>query len=110
MGGNFHQTHALFLLCQKLSEVLQLLHSPIVTCHNDLLCKNIILDTVEGTKTINFIDYEYAGANYRGYDIGNHFCEFAGETPPRSLTLLSLFTMLLFVCLCSLSPYGTCRA
>ncbi|KAG2398966.1 ethanolamine kinase [Vigna angularis] len=25
-----------------------------------------------------FIDYEYASYNYRGYDIGNHFAEYAG--------------------------------
>ncbi|KAF7838689.1 putative ethanolamine kinase [Senna tora] len=24
------------------------------------------------------IDYEYASYNYRGYDIGNHFAEYAG--------------------------------
>ena len=24
------------------------------------------------------IDYEYGGANAAAYDIGNHFCEFAG--------------------------------
>lgn len=22
------------------------------------------------------VDYEYAGFNYRGYDIANHFCEW----------------------------------
>jgi len=25
-----------------------------------------------------FIDYEYASYNYRGYDLGNHFAEYAG--------------------------------
>ena len=27
---------------------------------------------------VYFIDYEYASYNYRGYDIGNHFAEYAG--------------------------------
>ncbi|RXM97234.1 Ethanolamine kinase 1 [Acipenser ruthenus] len=27
---------------------------------------------------VKFIDYEYAGYNYQGFDIGNHFNEFAG--------------------------------
>jgi choline/ethanolamine kinase len=26
---------------------------------------------------INFIDFEYAGYNHRGFDLGNHFCEYA---------------------------------
>lgn len=37
-----------------------------VLCHNDLLSKNILID---GDK-INFIDFEYASANYQGFDIG----------------------------------------
>ena len=28
--------------------------------------------------TLVFVDYEYGGWNYRGFDIGNHFCEYAG--------------------------------
>lgn len=27
---------------------------------------------------MKLIDFEYAGPNYLAYDIGNHFCEFAG--------------------------------
>jgi hypothetical protein len=27
---------------------------------------------------VHFIDYEYGNYSYRGFDIGNHFCEFAG--------------------------------
>eukprot|EP01135_Chromosphaera_perkinsii_P009912 Nk52_evm5s1967 gene=Nk52_evmTU5s1967 len=52
------------------------LKSPVVFAHNDLLCKNILYDNT--TDTVNFIDYEYGTYNYRGFDIGNHFCEFAG--------------------------------
>uniref|UniRef100_A0A8D0G6Y5 ethanolamine kinase n=1 Tax=Sphenodon punctatus TaxID=8508 RepID=A0A8D0G6Y5_SPHPU len=59
-----------------MKEFLSQLGSPIVLCHNDLLCKNIIYRETEGD--VRFIDYEYAGYNYQAFDIGNHFNEFAG--------------------------------
>ncbi|XP_070934719.1 ethanolamine kinase 2 isoform X3 [Macaca nemestrina] len=59
-----------------LKEHLSQLESPVVFCHNDLLCKNIIYDSIKGH--VRFIDYEYAGYNYQAFDIGNHFNEFAG--------------------------------
>ncbi|XP_041113370.1 ethanolamine kinase 1-like [Polyodon spathula] len=58
-----------------MKERLSGLGSPVVFCHNDLLCKNIIFNERGNVK---FIDYEYAGYNYQGFDIGNHFNEFAG--------------------------------
>ncbi|XP_048124431.1 ethanolamine kinase 1 [Alosa alosa] len=59
-----------------LKQSLSGLGSPVVLCHNDLLCKNIIYSQTGGN--VKFIDYEYAGYNYQAYDIGNHFNEFAG--------------------------------
>ncbi|XP_077324843.1 ethanolamine kinase 1 [Lithobates pipiens] len=59
-----------------MKDVLSSLGSPVVLCHNDLLCKNIIYNEKRGD--VQFIDYEYAGYNYQAYDIGNHFNEFAG--------------------------------
>ncbi|XP_065837291.1 ethanolamine kinase 1-like isoform X2 [Oscarella lobularis] len=59
-----------------LKETLIPLGSPVLFCHNDLLIGNIILN--ESAGKVSFIDYEYAGYNYRGFDIANHFCEFAG--------------------------------
>ncbi|OCT87982.1 ethanolamine kinase 1 isoform X4 [Xenopus laevis] len=59
-----------------MKEVLSNLQSPVVLCHNDLLCKNIIYNEKRGD--VQFIDYEYSGYNYQAYDIGNHFNEFAG--------------------------------
>uniref|UniRef100_A0A8C9W607 ethanolamine kinase n=2 Tax=Scleropages formosus TaxID=113540 RepID=A0A8C9W607_SCLFO len=59
-----------------LQQSLSVLGSPVVLCHNDLLCKNIIYNEAAGN--VKFIDYEYAGYNYQAYDIGNHFNEFAG--------------------------------
>ncbi|NXT33528.1 EKI2 kinase, partial [Pelecanoides urinatrix] len=59
-----------------MKETLSQLGSPIVLCHNDLLCKNIIYDGTQ--EHVRFIDYEYTGYNYQAFDIGNHFNEFAG--------------------------------
>lgn len=60
------------------------LQSPVCFCHNDLLYGNVMYDADRGT--ISFIDYEYGGYNYRGYDIGNHFTEWCFDyrcnTPP----------------------------
>ncbi|NXP59223.1 EKI2 kinase, partial [Chloropsis cyanopogon] len=86
-----------------MSESLPRLGSPVVLCHNDLLCKNIIYDGTRGlcaslghppgvsplspaltaagfalAERVRFIDYEYTGYNYQAFDIGNHFNEFAG--------------------------------
>ncbi|CAH2221262.1 ethanolamine kinase 2 [Pelobates cultripes] len=63
-----------------LKKYLPTLESPIVLCHNDLLCKNVIYNEEEGH--VRFIDYEYTGYNYQAYDIANHFNEFAGVSEP----------------------------
>nr|KAG5687928.1 hypothetical protein BaRGS_014377 [Batillaria attramentaria] len=66
-------------LQKELDEILQQLRAlnmPVVFSHNDLLLKNIIYD--EEKDEVHFIDYEYAFLNYEAYDIGNHFCEYAG--------------------------------
>lgn len=59
-----------------MQDTLSQLGSPVVLCHNDLLCKNIIYDRTR--EYVHFIDYEYTGYNYQAFDIGNHFNEFAG--------------------------------
>ncbi|NXU98859.1 EKI2 kinase, partial [Cettia cetti] len=59
-----------------MEQALPQLGSPVVLCHNDLLCKNIIYDRTR--ERVRFIDYEYTGYNYQAFDIGNHFNEFAG--------------------------------
>ena len=61
---------------ETLETHLKQLSSPVVFCHNDLLLKNIIYNTEK--KNVTFIDFEYADYNYQAFDIGNHFCEFAG--------------------------------
>jgi thiamine kinase-like enzyme len=67
--------------------------STIVFCHNDLLAANIMInndntvDSVTTTTqphdniTIQLIDFEYGGYNYRSFDIANHFNEYAGGPP-----------------------------
>jgi ethanolamine kinase len=55
--------------------------SPVVICHNDLLSGNILLEHAsEGTPSprLHLIDFEYAAYNPRGFDIGNHWNEWAG--------------------------------
>ncbi|XP_060579167.1 ethanolamine kinase 1-like [Ruditapes philippinarum] len=55
---------------------LEALNSPVVFCHNDLLLKNIIYNEEKGC--VYFIDHEYAMFNYEHFELGNHFCEYAG--------------------------------
>ncbi|KAJ2709376.1 hypothetical protein H4R19_004285 [Coemansia spiralis] len=75
----FRKHFSLDMLRAELAEVERLAalaDSPVVFSHNDLLSGNIILDA-SNTK-VSFIDYEYANYNYRGFDIANHFNEYAG--------------------------------
>ncbi|KAJ3349135.1 hypothetical protein HDU83_000756 [Entophlyctis luteolus] len=50
--------------------------SLVVFSHCDLLTGNIIYNAAQDK--VDFIDYEYGSYNFRGFDIGNHFCEHAG--------------------------------
>lgn len=72
----------------SLHEKLLTLNSPVVFAHNDLLLGNVIY--TETLNRVTFIDYEYAGYNYQGFDIGNHFTEFAGRNYVTFSFLLSL--------------------
>ncbi|MCB9760105.1 MAG: phosphotransferase [Alphaproteobacteria bacterium] len=47
-----------------------------VLAHNDLLSGNILLN--EATGEVRLIDYEYGACSYAGFDLANHFCEYAG--------------------------------
>jgi ethanolamine kinase len=60
----------------ELKRKINALNSPVVFCHNDIQIGNIIYNDEQDS--VMFIDYEYGGVSYRGFDIGNHFCEFAG--------------------------------
>ncbi|KAM4618594.1 choline/ethanolamine kinase isoform 2-T2 [Polymixia lowei] len=53
--------------------------SPVVFCHNDVQEGNILkLEDRDHTSTerLMLIDFEYSSYNYRGFDFGNHFCEW----------------------------------
>nr|XP_061813091.1 choline kinase alpha-like [Nerophis lumbriciformis] len=62
-----------------LKSLLESTHSPVVFCHNDCQEGNILLlkDRHQSDKQkLMLIDFEYSSYNYRGFDIGNHFCEW----------------------------------
>uniref|UniRef100_A0A7N6C2H8 ethanolamine kinase n=1 Tax=Anabas testudineus TaxID=64144 RepID=A0A7N6C2H8_ANATE len=59
--------------------LLESTHSPVVFCHNDCQEGNILLlkgRQTSGKQKLMLIDFEYSSYNYRGFDIGNHFCEW----------------------------------
>ncbi|KAG0271318.1 hypothetical protein BGZ95_000880 [Linnemannia exigua] len=57
---------------------LTAVHSPLVFAHNDTQYGNI-LKTTDDSGELVVIDFEYAGYNSRGFDIGNHFCEWTAD-------------------------------
>lgn len=61
---------------KELKDLSDLLHAPVVFAHNDLLSGNLMLNDLE--EKLYFIDFEYGSYSYRGYDIANHFNEYAG--------------------------------
>ncbi|XP_026636964.1 choline kinase alpha isoform X1 [Microtus ochrogaster] len=64
---------------ENLRSLLQYTRSPVVFCHNDCQEGNILLlDGRENSEKqkLMLIDFEYSSYNYRGFDIGNHFCEW----------------------------------
>uniref|UniRef100_A0A7N0U4J7 ethanolamine kinase n=1 Tax=Kalanchoe fedtschenkoi TaxID=63787 RepID=A0A7N0U4J7_KALFE len=67
----------------KLKELTSHFCSPVVFAHNDLLCGNIMVNEEE--EKLYLIDFEYGSYNYRGFDIGNHFNEYAGYECDYSL-------------------------
>ncbi|KAM5186937.1 choline kinase alpha isoform 2-T2 [Callospermophilus lateralis] len=64
---------------ENLRSLLESTPSPVVFCHNDCQEGNVLL--LEGRENsekqkLMLIDFEYSSYNYRGFDIGNHFCEW----------------------------------
>ncbi|KAK6752350.1 hypothetical protein RB195_003647 [Necator americanus] len=87
------------ITCDQLEEELNFVEdflakskSPVVFSHNDLQEGNILLFAdyhldIDGTvrsrsgekadiDPLVLIDFEYCSYNYRGFDLGNHFCEY----------------------------------
>uniref|UniRef100_A0A9J8AYV9 Ethanolamine kinase n=1 Tax=Cyprinus carpio carpio TaxID=630221 RepID=A0A9J8AYV9_CYPCA len=63
---------------ENLRSLLTATPSPVVFCHNDVQEGNILmLDGRENSSDkLMLIDFEYSSYNYRGFDFGNHFCEW----------------------------------
>uniref|UniRef100_A0A3Q3XHB6 Ethanolamine kinase n=1 Tax=Mola mola TaxID=94237 RepID=A0A3Q3XHB6_MOLML len=62
-----------------LKSLLESTHSPVVFCHNDCQEGNILLlkgHQSSDKQKLMLIDFEYSSYNYRGFDIGNYFCEW----------------------------------
>ncbi|XP_062246870.1 choline/ethanolamine kinase [Platichthys flesus] len=64
---------------QSLRALLAETPSPVVFCHNDVQEGNILILDDSGQSSsdrLMLIDFEYSSYNYRGFDFGNHFCEW----------------------------------
>jgi ethanolamine kinase len=59
----------------QLEALVASLRSPVVFCHNDALAFNFIM---QPDGALLLCDVEYGGYNYRGFDVGNHWCEWTG--------------------------------
>ncbi|XP_036616059.1 choline/ethanolamine kinase isoform X2 [Trichosurus vulpecula] len=85
---NLLQTYHLEEEMGMLRKLLDSTSSPVVFCHNDVQEGNILLLSDKEPRLM-LIDFEYSSYNYRGFDIGNHFCEwiydYSYEDPPYFL-------------------------
>ncbi|KAF0986498.1 hypothetical protein HZS_6257 [Henneguya salminicola] len=65
---------------EDLKVALEKMNSLTVYCHNDVQEGNLLVlpsnYSSPQLEQIMVIDFEYSYYGYRGYDIGNHFCEF----------------------------------
>jgi choline/ethanolamine kinase len=83
-----------------LKDKLREIPSPIVFSHNDLQENNILRNG--STQELHFIDFEYSNYNYRGFDFGNHFCEWTIEYSDKLENGFQVCSLLIFF---SLSLY-----
>ncbi|XP_046719796.1 choline/ethanolamine kinase isoform X2 [Silurus meridionalis] len=56
----------------NLRALLEETPSPVVFCHNDVQEGH----NQDSSDQLMLIDFEYSSYNYRGFDFGNHFCEW----------------------------------
>ncbi|KAG7456171.1 hypothetical protein MATL_G00248950 [Megalops atlanticus] len=64
---------------ESLRALLAATPSPVVFCHNDVQEGNILMledQDPSSKEKLMLIDFEYSSYNYRGFDFGNHFCEW----------------------------------
>ncbi len=86
----FDNRQRLLIEVDQLKLTIEQFNPRIVFSHNDLQWHNVLYDCDTGNihnnssliiysvDSVGFIDYEYSGFNYQPFDIGNHFCEYAG--------------------------------
>lgn len=77
---NFSPTFAKFVEKVKATQLdvlpfYALSHARDILCHNDLNHGNLLYE--EAKNQVWAVDLEFAGFNHRGFDLGNHFCEWA---------------------------------
>ncbi len=53
--------------------------SPVVFGHNDVQYNNVLRSCTKTHPRLALIDFEYAAHVERGFDIGNHWCEWAAD-------------------------------
>ncbi|KAJ2827749.1 hypothetical protein IWW50_001738, partial [Coemansia erecta] len=64
-------------LALRLRKCVDAAQSPLVFAHADLQYGNIL--KLRATGELVVVDFEYAGYNYRAFDIANHFCEWMAD-------------------------------
>ncbi|XP_010341678.1 choline/ethanolamine kinase isoform X1 [Saimiri boliviensis] len=75
--GNLSHSSSGPMLPYPCRKFLESTPSPVVFCHNDIQEGNILLlSEPENADSLMLVDFEYSSYNYRGFDIGNHFCEW----------------------------------
>jgi len=64
-------------LSQFVTKMVTKNESVVVFCHNDVQEGNLLLTKrSDRNNPVQMIDFEYSAYNYRGFDLGNHFCEW----------------------------------
>jgi len=63
-------------------QIIDTSKSPIIFCHNDVHEGNCLIDQrklspgQDRMEALRLIDFEYSNYGYRGFEFGNHFCEW----------------------------------
>nr|CAB3230593.1 choline/ethanolamine kinase [Phallusia mammillata] len=62
---------------EYVSDMITNMNPVVVFCHNDVQEGNLLhTNRNDVPNPVQMIDFEYSSYNYRGFDIGNHFCEW----------------------------------
>ncbi|KAK7488800.1 hypothetical protein BaRGS_00019935 [Batillaria attramentaria] len=88
-GGERETILRLQAIDMEKEEIVSKVESPVVFCHNDLQEGNILYNAAEKDveRRMTIIDWEYGNYNHRGFDLANHFCEWAIGYDTTSFTI-----------------------